>query len=113
MLFRSSSGSRLKDRFKVLVCHPPETWVETCLWHFLDRIELRQMERDLERDVAQIGPDADETVEARILGLSRDISRRKEEFHRREQELAEDAKEFRRLRDLNGGGVAAGGVHGH
>ncbi len=105
------SGWHLRERFKVLECHPPETWVETCLWHFLDRMELRHMERDLERDVAQIGPDADEAVEARILGLSRDIGRRKEEFHRREQELAEEAKEFRRANGSSGG-VAAGGVHG-
>lgn len=109
-----ASGSRLRERFKVLTCHPPETWVETCLWHFLDRIELRHMERDLERDVATISADVDEVVEARILGLSRDIARRKEEFQRREQELAEDAKEFRRVRGQVAatGGIAAGGVHG-
>lgn len=103
-------GSRLRDRFKVLRFHPPETWVETCLWHFLDRLELRHMERELEREVLQVGADADETVEARILGLSRDIARRREEFGRREQELAEEAKELRRVHARNGNGVAAGGT---
>mgnify|MGYP001765229040 CR=1 FL=1 len=105
------SGGRLRQRFKVLAHHPPETWVEGCLWHFLDRLELRQMERDLEREVGAIGPDADERVEARILGMSRDISRRKEEFSRREQELAEEAKEIRRSHgDAAPAGIAAGGI---
>jgi len=108
-----ASGCRLRDRFKVLRFHPPEAWVETCLWHFLDRIELRHMERELEREVAMVGPDADEAVEARILGLSRDIGRRKEEFVRREQELAEEAKEFRAARgDLTKGVPAAGAAQG-
>jgi DNA primase len=105
-------GGRLKERFKVLKFHPPESWVETCLWHFLDRLELRHMERDLEREVSQVGVDADEGVEARILGLSRDIGRRREEFARREQELAEEAKEIRKAHVANGGGIAAGGVGG-
>ncbi len=107
----SARGARLKDRFKVLRFHPPETWVETCLWHFLDRLELRQMERDLEREVSMVGAEADEAVEARILGLSRDIGRRREEFGRREQELAEEAKEIRKAHGVNGGGgIAAGGL---
>lgn len=101
-------GGRLRSRLKVLKVHPPETWVEGCLWHFLDRLELRQMERDLEREAAQIGPDADEVVEARILGLSRDIARRREELARREQELAEEAKDIRRLAGDRGEGAAAG-----
>ena len=105
----TASGARLRDRFKVLRFHPPESWVEICLWHFLDRIELRHMEHELEREVSMVGPDADEAVEARILGLSRDIGRRKEEFVRREQELAEEAKEFRAARGVTQkGGVAAG-----
>jgi DNA primase len=108
----SGRGDRLKERFKVLKFHPPESWVETCLWHFLDRLELRHMERELEREVSQVGADADESVEARILGLSRDIGRRREEFSRREQELAEEAKEIRRAQGANGGGIAAGGVAG-
>jgi DNA primase len=106
----SGRGARLRERFKVLTFHPPESWIETCLWHFLDRLELRHMERELEREVSLVGPDADEGVEARILGLSRDIAKRREEFARREQELAEEAKEIRRAHGANGGGLAAGGL---
>ena len=108
------SGGRLRSRFKVLKFHPPESWVETCLWHFLDRLELRQMERDLEREVSQVGAEADEAVEARILGMSRDIGRRREEFARREQELAEEAKDIRRAHGESAPatGIAAGGVVG-
>ncbi|MDK9695081.1 MAG: DNA primase [Siculibacillus sp.] len=106
----AASGGRLRERFKVLRFHPPEKWVETCLWHFLDRLELRHMERELDREVSLVTADADEAVEARILGLSRDITRRREEFARREQELAEEAKEIRRAHGANGVGLAAGGL---
>ena len=107
----TARGERLRDRFKVLRFHPPAAWIETCFWHFLDRLELRHMERELEREASLVGPDADEAVEARILGLSRDIGRRREEFARREQELAEEAKEIRRLHALDpNAGIAAGGV---
>lgn len=104
-------GGHLRAHFKVLRHHPPESWVEGCLWHFLDRLELRQMERDLEREVAEIGADIDEQVEARVLGLSRDIARRKEEFARREQELAEEAKEIRRAQGEPPRAGMAGGAH--
>lgn len=88
-------GHRLRERFPILRFHPPEDYVARCLWHFLDRIELKAMERDLDRAVAEVGPDADETVEIRILELSREVVRRREEFAHREQELAEEAKLIR------------------
>lgn len=88
-------GHRLRDRFPILKFHPPEDYVERCLWHFLDRIELKAMERHLDHEVAHVGPDADETVETRILELSREIVRRREEYAHREQELAEEAKLIR------------------
>ena len=88
-------GHRLRDRLPILKFHPPLPFIETILWHFLDRIELRHMEADLERAFAECGPDATLDDEARILGLSREIGRRREEFARREQELAEEAKLIR------------------
>jgi DNA primase len=88
-------GHRLRERFPILRFHPPESYIETCLWHFLDRIELKQMEADLSREVADCTSDVDETVADRIVTLSREITRRKQEYHRREQELAEEAKLIR------------------
>jgi DNA primase len=100
-------GHRLRERFPILRFHPPELYVETCLWHFLDRIELKQMEADLEREVADCTAEAAEaeTVAERILQLSREIGRRRQEYQRREQELAEEAKA---IRAAFGGGRAGG-----
>ena len=58
-------GHRLRERFPILRFHPPESYVETCLWHFLDRIELKQMEADLTREVADCGADADDEAAER------------------------------------------------
>ncbi|MEJ1160431.1 DNA primase [Prosthecomicrobium sp. N25] len=88
-------GHRLRERFPILKFHPPEDYVVRCLWHFLDRIELKAMERHLDQEVTNVGPDADETVETRILELSREVVRRREEYAHREQELAEEAKLIR------------------
>ncbi len=91
----SHRGHRLRERFPILKFHPSEDYVNRCLWHFLDRIELKHMERHLDIEVKTVGPDADEAVETRILELSREIVRRREEYARREQELAEEAKLIR------------------
>lgn len=91
----TSRGHRLRDRFPILKYHPPIDYVSRCLWHFLDRVELKHMERHLDEEVAAVGPDADEAVEVRILELSREIVRRREEYGHREQELAEEAKLIR------------------
>lgn len=98
-------GHRLRERLPILRFHPPVTYVEALLWHFLDRIELRHMESDLEYAFSQVGADCTMEDEARILGLSREIGRRREEFARREQELAEEAK---LIRAAFGSGTAPG-----
>jgi DNA primase len=105
-------GDRLRARFQVLRFHPPETWVESCFWHFLDRIELRQMERELAADRDHVGADLDQSTWERVLELTREIARRKEEFARREQELAEEAKDFRRAGDVSPVAMAAAGPPG-
>lgn len=88
-------GHRLRERFPILKFHPPPDYIARCVWHFLDRIELKHMERHLDHEVATVPADADETVETRILELSREIVRRREEYAHREQELAEEAKLIR------------------
>ncbi|TBW37648.1 DNA primase [Siculibacillus lacustris] len=104
-------GDRLRERFQVLKFHPPETYVETCFWHFLDRIELRQMERELKADGEMVGTEIDQRTWERVLELTKDIARRKEEFARREQELAEEAKEIRAVHGPAAtGGIAVGGI---
>ncbi|MEW5420376.1 DNA primase [Amorphus sp. 3PC139-8] len=91
----SGSAARLAMRFPVLSAEPPDGFVERCLLHFLDRLDLKVLEADLEADIAQ----ADETLtaegEARILGLSRELVRRKQAFQDEDRDLADQAKEIR------------------
>jgi len=85
-------GHRLRGRLPVLKAHPPQTFVERLLGHLITRMEIRAMEQDLEDDVAAAGDELDAQSENRILALSRDLARRREEFSREEHELAEEAK---------------------
>jgi DNA primase len=98
-------GHRLRERFPILRFHPSEDYVSRCLWHFLDRIEVKHMERHLEAEVMSAGADIDEALETRVLELSREIRKRNEEYARREQELAEEAK---LIRAAYGSGPPAG-----
>lgn len=88
-------GARLTERLPVLKLRPPPVFVEACFTHFLDKLDLRTMEADLDQELGSIGADCDEADEARILGLTREIARRREELARSEQELAEEARRLR------------------
>ncbi len=84
-------GHRLRDRLPILKVHPPQSFIERLLSHFLSRMEIRAMERDLEADVLAVGDDLDSGNEQRILALSRELGRRREAFNREEHDLAEEA----------------------
>ncbi|MDQ0314085.1 DNA primase [Amorphus orientalis] len=89
------AGGRLVSRFPVVAAAPPEGYVERCLLHFLDRLDLKTLEADLETDIAQAGPDLTADGEARILALSRELVRRRQAFQEEDRDLADQAKEIR------------------
>ncbi|MTH99577.1 DNA primase [Roseibium sp. RKSG952] len=92
---RSASFSALVQRFPLLKSNPPEDFVEAAFLHFLDVIELRGLEAELESEMAQAEEDLDEALWNRMRALTQDLGRRREECARTEGELAERAKKLR------------------
>lgn len=92
----AARNSRLRERLPILGFHPPAPFIEAIFTHLIDRLELRTMEQELETEVSSVGADCDAEVEGRILSLSREIHRRREEHARADQELAEEAKAIRK-----------------
>jgi DNA primase len=88
-------GHRLRERLPILRFHPPEAFVETCFELLVERLALRSLADDIEREVKSVTADTDDAVATYLFELSRDLNRRREELLRREQELAEEAKALR------------------
>ncbi len=88
-------GHKLRERLPILKFHPPEAFVIICFQVMLERLSLRGLASDIEHDMTTVGADTDEEAMARIFELSRELSRRREELVRQEQQLAEEAKAIR------------------
>ncbi|MHA7777136.1 DNA primase [Roseibium sp. M-1] len=87
--------SVLNHRFPVLRANPPEDFIEAAYLHFLDVLELNALEDELSSELGVSDEQLDETAWMRIQALTQDLSRRREECARDEQELAERAKKIR------------------
>jgi DNA primase len=87
--------SVLNHRFPVLRANPPEDFIEAAFLHFLDVLELNALEDELNAELSVSDDQLDETAWIRIQALTQDLSRRREECARDEQELAERAKKIR------------------
>lgn len=87
--------SALYQRFPLLKNDPPEDFVEAVFLHFLEVLELKGLEIDLEREMEMGDSELDETSWSRIQALTQDLSRRREECARDEMELAERARKIR------------------
>lgn len=96
-------GHRLHERLPILRCHPGQAFVETCFDLLVERLSLRALSDHIDRDMADVGADTDEAAMTRLMELTREHARRREELARREQDLAEEAKAIR----LAAGGRAA------
>ncbi|WP_237153646.1 DNA primase [Oryzibacter oryziterrae] len=88
-------GHKLRERLPILRFHPAESFVETCFELLIERLSLRALAEDIERDMKNVTAETEENVAVYIFELSRDLGRRREELLRREQELAEEAKAIR------------------
>ena len=91
----SEGTGRLAHRFPILGFEPPAGFVERCYLHFLDRLELKTLESDLDADIAQADQDLTTEGEARILAISRELARRRQAFLDEDRDLADLAKEIR------------------
>jgi len=91
----AEGAGRLAHRFPILGFEPPAAFVERCYLHFLDRLELKVLEADLDSDIAQADQELTTEGEARILALSRELARRRQAFLDEDRDLADLAKEIR------------------
>ena len=89
-------GHKLRERVPVLVFKPPMDFIETYFVHHVDWLLLGQMEAELDQDFANIPSDVDEDEQMRLLTLKRELMRRREEYIRRDAELADQARGVRR-----------------
>ncbi|HUG63424.1 MAG TPA: DNA primase [Methylomirabilota bacterium] len=88
-------GHRLRERLPILRFHPSLPFVETCFELMLERLSIRALAQDIEHDMSEVDADTDEEAMTRLIELNRELSRRREELVRHEQELAEEAKAIR------------------
>lgn len=88
-------GFQLHERLPILKLHPSSVYIEQCLSHFLDRLEIRALEQHLDEEISNLNPDAGEAAEGTIISLSRELNRRREEYARQENHLAEEARAIR------------------
>ena len=87
--------TRLSERLQVLNCDPSVDFIERCFEHFLDELELRALELELDEELAGAADDLDERAWQRIQALKQELMRRHEEQGRRDHDLAEEAKQIR------------------
>lgn len=92
---RHGAFSALAQRFPLLKADPPEDFVEAAYLHFLDVLELKKLERELEREMEAAETELDEASWQRMQAMTQDLARRREECSREEGDLAERAKKIR------------------
>lgn len=100
--------TKLSERLQVLNCDPSDDFIERCFEHFLDDLELRALELELEAELGNTADDLDERSWERIQALKQELMRCSEEQGRRDHELAEEAKQIRVAFKAAGGGASSG-----
>ncbi|MBL4786037.1 MAG: DNA primase [Cohaesibacteraceae bacterium] len=94
----SIRGNRLRHNFKIIADNPPATYVQACIRNFIDMLELREIEVHLKTELdASMIAFSDEIAE-RVMYLTNEANRRREEVARHDQDLAEEAKVIRKSR---------------
>ena len=84
-------GWRLAGRRRVhqLAYGPSRLFLERVFQSYLNVLEVREIEKDLNREIAQLSGAVDDDVFARIQTMTNELHRRREENLREEQELSE------------------------
>ena len=106
---RTGVFSALVHRFPLLKTQPPEDFIDAVFVHFLDVMELKALENELEAEMQSAETDLDEETWIRVQALTQDLGRRREECAREEADLAERAKKIKAAPPSSV--AAAGEVH--
>jgi DNA primase len=89
-------GYRLRERFPAMRLNTSPDFFERCFEHFLRMLELREMQ-DWRDDLMKLAPEMfDEDAEREVLALQGEIMLLRERVHHDENELAEEAQNFRK-----------------
>lgn len=85
-------GHRLRERFPVMKLQPSSDYLERCFWHFLEMLELRELQ-DKRDEVLKRAPEAfDEDAEREALALQEELMILRDVVLARENELSEEAQ---------------------
>jgi DNA primase len=89
-------GHKLRERFPILKCAPPTSFIEQCLLHFLEYLHIRAQEKEL-AELVKMAPEGwNDGMELRVLTLQSDLLARRGAFSVRDTELADEAALIRR-----------------
>ncbi|MEP3276591.1 MAG: DNA primase [Stappiaceae bacterium] len=93
---RRDRFSHLLQRLPVLTCDPGDDFIETLFLHFLDKLELRSLEQEVEDELSSNSTEIEQDDWLRIQALSQEVARRRDDYLQREHDLAEQAKQIRK-----------------
>ena len=85
-------GYRLRERFPVMNYGPSPEYMKACFQHFLEMLELRELEAQRDELLARPASAFDYEAEAEILSLQTEILIIRERLHKEENELGDQAK---------------------
>ena len=94
-------ATNLYRRFPLLKWDPPLEFVDRAVLFFFDRLDLRQVERELKEGYSNSAKMSDETELERITNLARYVVEQGEKIAAQDRVLAEDASQIRRQLGTN------------
>jgi DNA primase len=88
-------GYRLRERFPVMKLKPSPDFLERCFGHFLQMLELRELQ-DRRDELLRLPPiEFDDNAEREALALQEEVMSLRDRVHANENELAEEAQLYR------------------
>jgi DNA primase len=92
-------GHRLFARFPILEWEPPRQFVSDCIDHFVQVLQVAQMNEERQSIIQQVLPNDEnfDVISTRLTELMRDIHHQTQVMINRDMALAEEASEIRRL----------------
>ena len=100
-------GHRLRQRFPIMKLKPSPDFLERCFEHFLEMLELRELE-DSRDELLNRAPGAfDDAAEREVLAIQDSVMASRDRVHAAENELAEEAQLYR---TPSGGEVRVGAL---
>ncbi|MCB1500721.1 MAG: DNA primase [Bauldia sp.] len=96
---RKPRGHMLFQRFPIMRANPPETFVIACLDHFVNMLQIEQLDSEIGEFFSDNHSQRDVSDESmlRIMEMAKELNDRRDRLAARDRELADEAAEIRRL----------------